>query len=192
MLTSFTVLFALGFAPEAHANPMRPTTFVADSRLSEGPTENFTNLAVDPFKLKGMLQPVVTVTSAEPPPARTTDDALLTAAAGELSAEVQTPPPVAQAVSLPTGTTLLIANERSYTAQVAVNGTLIGDLGPYTDGAIYNLKSGKYDVRFSHTTGYSYTTQVSTTTVKRPIVPGGAGAVVVLPNKGLPVEAKAE
>jgi len=165
---------------------MRPTTFVADSRLSEGPTENFTNLAINPFKLAAMLQPVVTVASAGPAqPADVADDAVA-AAAGEMLGEA------VQAVSQPTGTSLLIANDRSYTAQVAVNGTLIGDLGPYTDGAIYNLKAGKYDVRLSHTTGYSYTTQVSTTVVERPIVPGGAGAVVVLPNRGNPAKAKAE
>jgi hypothetical protein len=169
VLTFFTVLFALGFAPEAHAVPKRPTTFVADPRLSEGPTENFTNLAVNPFKLAAILQPVVTVASAGP-----------------------TPPAVAQAGSQPTGTTLLIANDRSYTAQVAVNGTLVGDIGPYTDGAIYGLKMGKYDVRLSHTTGYSYTTRVPTTVVERPIVPGGAGALVVLPNKGNPAKSKAE
>ena len=172
---------------------MRPTTFVADPRLSEGPTENFTNLAINPFKLAAMLQPVVTVGSTGPtPPASVTDDALVAAAAEMLTGAVQTPPAVAEAVSQPTGTTLLIANDRSYTAQVAVNGTLVGDLGPYTDGAIYGLKVGKYDVRLSHTTGYSYTTRMSTTVVERPIVPGGAGAVVVLPNKGNPAKAKAE
>lgn len=172
---------------------MRPTTFVADSRLSEGPTENFTNLAINPFKLAAMLQPVVTVASAGPAqPAGVADDALVAAAGETLGEADQTPPDVAQAVSQPTGTTLLIANDRSYTAQVAVNGTLIGDLGPYTHGAIYNLKAGKYEVRLSHTTGYSYTAQVSTSAVERPIVPGGAGAVVVLPNRGNPAKTKAE
>ena len=50
---------------------------------------------------------------------------------------------------------LLIENEHSYEATVAVNGTVIGTLGPYTDAAIHGLKTGLYDVRFTHTSGYS-------------------------------------
>ena len=188
MLTSFTVLFALGFAPAAHATPMRPTTFVANPGLSEGPAENFSNLAIDPYKLPALLQPVMPVNSA-PVPATVTDETLLDAAATALGVMQ---PVAATPAAMATGTTLLIKNDRSYTAQVAVNGTLIGDVGPYTDGALHGLKQGQYDVRFSHTTGYSYTAQVLTTTVEGPIVPGGAGAVVVLPNKGLPVDPKAE
>ena len=189
MLTSFTVLFALGFAPEAHATPMRPTTFVANPGLSEGPAENFVNLAVDPYKLSAMLQPVASTAGSAPAPTAEMSEALTAAASAELNVvEAVAPTPPAQA----TGTTLVIPNDRSYTAQVAVNGTMIGDIGPYTDGAIHGLKSGAYEVRFTHTTGYSYTAQVSTTTVEGPIVPGGAGAVVVLPNKGLPVDTKAE
>ena len=189
MLTSFTVLFALGFAPEAQATSMRPTTFVANPGLSEGPAENFKNLAVDPYKLAAMLQPVAIATDSAPPPTTSTDAALIDAAAAEVGETVEdAPAPAPQA----TGTTLVIRNDRSYTAQVAVNGTLIGDVEPYTDGAIHGLKSGTYDVRFSHTTGYSYTTQVLTTTLDGPIVPGGAAAVEVLPNKGLPADSKAE
>ena len=169
---------------------MRPTTFVANPGLSEGPAENFTNLSVDPYKLAAMLQPVVAPAAASVAPEQTpTSEALMDAASEEVGGEA---PPVAAPAAQPTGTSLLIQNDRSYTAQVAVNGTAIGDVGPYTDGAIHGLKSGTYNVRFTHTTGYSYTTAVLTTRVDGPIVPGGAGAVAVLPNKGLPVEPKAE
>lgn len=164
---------------------MRPTTFVANPGLSEGPAENFSNLAIDPYKLPALLQPV----HSAPVPATVTDEAFLDAAAATLGL---IDPVAATPAAMTTGTTLLIKNDRSYTAQVAVNGTLIGDVAPYTDGALHGLKQGQYDVRFSHTTGYSYTAKVLTTTVEGPIVPGGAGAAVVLPNKGLPVDPKAE
>ena len=81
---------------------------------------------------------------------------------------------------------LLIENSHSYTAEVAVNGTRIGTVGPYTDAAIHGLPGGLYDVRFTHTSGYSYFEAVRTSNIERPIVPGGKGAAVVLPNNGLP------
>ncbi len=81
---------------------------------------------------------------------------------------------------------LLIENNHSYTAEVAVNGTRIGTVGPYTDAAIHGLAGGLYDVRFTHTSGYSYFEAVRTSKIDRPIVPGGKGAAVVLPNNGLP------
>ena len=68
---------------------------------------------------------------------------------------------------------LLIENSHSYTAEVAVNGTRIGTVGPYTDAALHGLAGGLYDVRFTHTSGYSYFEAVRTSTVDRPIVPGG-------------------
>ena len=75
---------------------------------------------------------------------------------------------------------------------MAVNGTVIGTLGPYTDAAIHGLRTGLYDVRFTHTSGYSYLKAVRTSEVDSPIVPGGAPAAVVLPNKGLPVDSASE
>jgi hypothetical protein len=87
---------------------------------------------------------------------------------------------------------LLIENEHSYEAQVAVNGTLVGTVGPYTDAVIHGLKEGLYDLRFTHTTGYSYYNAVRTGTVDSPIVPGGRGAAAVLPNGGQPAKATAE
>ena len=81
---------------------------------------------------------------------------------------------------------LLIPNERSYTATVAVNDTVVGDLGPYTAGAIHNVPSGTYTVSFTHTSGYTYVEMVTTTQISGAIVPGGRGAAIALPNKGAP------
>ena len=41
-----------------HAGPKRPLTFVVDTRLSEGPAENFSNLLVNPNRLAGHLKPL--------------------------------------------------------------------------------------------------------------------------------------
>lgn len=164
VLTCLSVLFALGAVGDADAGPKRPLTFVVDTRLSEGPAENFTDLAVDPYKLATLLKPTAPAVTA--PAAVPAEDG-----AG--------PAPAAPAKG-----DLLIENERSYSATIAVNGTVIGMLGPYTDGALHNLKAGTYTVSFSHTTGYTYTESIETTQLTGPLVPGGRGAAVVLPNKG--------
>ena len=59
MLAFSPVIFLLSLAAPVEAGPpKRPVTFVVDTRLSEGPTENFTDLYVDPFKLVDMLNPL--------------------------------------------------------------------------------------------------------------------------------------
>lgn len=164
VLTCLSVLFALGAVGDADAGPKRPLTFVVDTRLSEGPAENFTDLAVDPYKLSTLLKP--TAPAATEPAAEPTEEGTK-----------PTPTPPAKG-------DLLIENERSYSATIAVNGTVIGMLGPYTDGALHNLKAGTYSVSFSHTTGYTYTEAIETTQLTGPLIPGGRGAAVALPNKG--------
>ena len=196
VLTCFSVLFALGpihsaeAGPSAEAAPMRPVTFVVDTRLSEGPVENFTDLAVDPYKLVAMLKPKTPASAAlkSPTPAESDDgfdDAV------ELNPEepkaATAIPETAPIIQSEKGD-LLIPNERSYTATVAVNDTVIGALGPYTAGAIHNVPSGTYAVSFTHTSGYTYVEMVTTTQITGAIVPGGRGAAVALPNKGAPTE----
>ena len=173
MLTCFSVLFALGMVGEADAGPKRPLTFVVDTRLSEGPVENFTDLAVDPYKVASLLSPAVE-------PAQPASEAPVE---GEQVTEEDSTEAAAPAPPPPTKGDLLIENERSYSATVAVNGTVIGMLGPYTDGALHNLKSGTYSVSFTHTSGYTYTESVDTTQLDGPIVPGGRGAAVALPKQ---------
>jgi hypothetical protein len=172
VLTCFSALFALGLVGVADAGPKRPLTFVVDTRLSEGPAENFTDLAVDPYKLAGLLSPVAQAPVAAPAPAAETT---------ETTEEAASAPAAPQA---PTKGDLLIPNERSYSATVAVNGTVIGMLGPYTDGALHNLTAGTYNVSFTHTSGYTYVESIATTQLNSPIVPGGRGAAIALPNQG--------
>ena len=59
-------------------------------------------------------------------------------------------------------------------------------LGPYTDGALHNLKAGTYNVSFTHTSGYTYIESIETTQLDGPIIPGGRGAAIALPNQGNP------
>ena len=58
MMTVFSALLALGISSTANAGPKRPLTFVVDTRLSEGPAENFSNLLVNPNRLAGHLKPL--------------------------------------------------------------------------------------------------------------------------------------
>ena len=275
MMTVFSALLALGISSEANAGPKRPLTFVVDTRLSEGPAENFSNLLVNPNRLAGHLKPLdsaeglvpkATVTenqiaindriffapgaSAIRPSSHTildrvaaalidrpdieevsiqghtarssdgdinlalsvqrakavVDYLVSTRPAGETDTRVEfviekwaknrvkptETSPGPDASTADTTGSLLIENEHSYEATVAVNGTVIGVVGPYTDAAIHGLKTGLYDVRFTHTSGYSYLKAVRTSKVESPIVPGGSPAAVVLPNRGLPVDSTSE
>lgn len=177
MLTCFSALFALAAVGSADATtPMRPVTFVVDTRMSEGPTENFTELAVDPYKLAALLTPVSPLTAPEPVATEAETGSESDALTEAVEAPAVAPAPVGPQ-------DLLISNEHSYSATVMVNGTLIGMLGPYTHGAIHNITPGTYTVSFSHSSGYQYTHSVQTSEIDGPIVPGGNGAAIVLPKK---------
>jgi len=282
VLTVFSAVLALSLSATATAGTKRPTTFVVDTRLSEGPAENFSSLLVNPNRLAAHLKPLDTVEGLVPK-ATVTDDQIMindriffapgvntirasshsildrvastlisrpdieevsiqghtarnpngdinlalsvqrakavvdylvargvnrqrissigfgqTRGASEdsrvefviekwskkrLPAVEDAAPDVSKG---PKTGSLLIENEHSYEATIAVNGTVIGTVGPYTDAALHGLKTGLYDVRFSHTSGYSYFKAVRTGTVDHPIVPGGSPAAAVLKNRGLP------
>ncbi len=98
----------------------------------------------------------------------------------------QAPAPPVQA----TGSSLKIANKHQITAEITVNGRKVGSVGPTTVAAIHGLTPGLYDVGFIHPTGHRYYRAVRTSQIDSPIVPGGKGAVVILPNKGLPAPAE--
>jgi outer membrane protein OmpA-like peptidoglycan-associated protein len=84
---------------------------------------------------------------------------------------------------------LLITNDAMTWAEIAVNGTKVGVVGPLTEAAVHGLRSGLYDIALTHPTGFTKYRAQRTEVVKRPIVPGGKPAVKTLPNDGLPVEA---
>jgi outer membrane protein OmpA-like peptidoglycan-associated protein len=289
VLTVFSAVLAFSITADAVAGPMRPTTFVVDTRLSEGPVENFSALLVNPNKLAAHLKPLDSAEGLVPKATVTDDqiaindriffapgtngirpssfpildrvaftliarpdieeisiqghaarnpngdvnlalsvqrskavvDYLVTKGVNasritsigfgqtrpeedsesrvefviekwgnnRLSSDAR--PPADASKGEGTGS-LLISNDHSYEATVAVNGTVVGTVGPYTHAALHGLKSGLYDVRFSHTSGYSYFQAVRTGKVDSPIVPGGAPAATVLKNGGLPAAKAAE
>ena len=289
MLTVLFAVSALSVSAEAAAAPMRPTTFVVDTRLSEGPMENFSELLVNPKKLAAYLKPLDSAEGLVPKATVSDDritinDRIFFALGSEgirpssfpildrvastlvarpdieevsiqghaarnpngdvnLALSVQRTKAVVdylvakgvdrsrissigfgssrqdddggnqvefviekwsktrlgtQAAPLPdasqgTGTgSLAISNEHSFQATISVNGTVVGTVGPYTHAAIHGLKTGLYDVRFSHTSGFSYFKAVRTGEIDSPIVPGGAPAAAVLKNRGLPAAKAAE
>lgn len=82
---------------------------------------------------------------------------------------------------------LVISNDAMTWAEVTVNGTKVGVVGPLTDAALHGLNTGLYDVAITHPTGFTYYQAVRTQSLNGPIVPGGRRAVNTLPNKGEPV-----
>jgi outer membrane protein OmpA-like peptidoglycan-associated protein len=289
MLTVFSVVLAFSISTEAIAAPLRPVTFVVDTRLSEGPIENFNLLLVNPKKLAAFLRPLDSVDGLIPRATVSEDQIaindriffalgadgirpssfpILDRVASTLIARpdieeisiqghaarnpngdvnlalsvqrakavvdylvekgvdrgrigsigfgqtrpdakdvgrvefvierwskqrLETAAHVMPDASHGPGTgSLLIENDRSYEATVAINGTVVGTVGPYTNAAVHGLKTGLYDIRFSHSTGYSYFRAVRTSEVNSPIVPGGARAASVLKNRGLPASQAVE
>lgn len=284
MLTVFSSLVVIGLTDAAQAAPKRPTTFVVDTRLSEGPVENFSSLLVNPNRLAAHLKPLDSV-DALVPKATVTDnqiaindriffapgvdtirpsshpildrvastlinrpdieevsiqghtarhpngdvnlalsvrrakavvnylvakgvqrDRISSIGFGQTRPDLQesrvefiiekwgkkrilTAPETPHDTSTgPSTGSLLIENEHSHEATVSVNGTVIGTVGPYTDAALHGLRTGLYDVRFTHTSGYSYFKAIRTGPVNSPIVPGGEPAASVLKNRGLPAD----
>lgn len=143
--------------------PSRPTTFVVDDHLTNGAAENFRELYVDPTALGKKLSPVKAI-----------------AAPG-----VEGAPGVAAKVR-PTASLPIINLSSSY-ADVTINGTKVGRIGPLTNGALHNMKSGVYDVSFKLQNGYVLAKQIQTVALDRPIVPGGEGARASLEEGWVPL-----
>ncbi len=143
--------------------PSRPTTYVVDDLLTNGAIENFRELYVDPVGLSKQLAP-----SSMPK-----------------TVTVEGAPGVGPSLK-PTGS-LPVVNLASSYAEVEVNGTKVGVIGPLTNGAIHGVKTGEYSVKFTLQNGYSVTKVVMTQTLDKPIVPGGEGARASLDEGWVPL-----
>jgi outer membrane protein OmpA-like peptidoglycan-associated protein len=82
---------------------------------------------------------------------------------------------------------LVISNDAMTWAEVSVNGSKVGVVGPLTDAALHGLNTGLYDVAITHPTGFTHYQAVRTQSLNGPIVPGGRRDINTLPNKGEPV-----
>lgn len=71
---------------------------------------------------------------------------------------------------------LTVSNRRSSWAEVSINGTKVGIVGPYTDAYILNAKAGTYDVQLRLTNGYTWT-QPATTAPAQPEWPTKASGM---------------
>lgn len=143
--------------------PSRPTTFVVDDHLTNSAAENFRELYVDPAALGKKLSPTKAIT-----------------APGVAGA------PGIAAKNRPTASLPIINLASSY-ADVTVNGTKVGRIGPLTNGALHDMRSGVYDVSFKLQNGYELTKQVQTVSLDGPIVPGGEGARASLEEGWVPL-----
>lgn len=85
------------------------------------------------------------------------------------------------------GTSLPIINLSSSYADVTINGTSVGRIGPLTNGAIHDVKSGVYEVGFKLQNGYVLTKKVETVSLDKPLVPGGEGARASLEEGWVPL-----
>ena len=82
---------------------------------------------------------------------------------------------------------LPIINLSSSYADVTINGKSVGRIGPLTNGAIHDVKSGVYEVGFKIQNGYVLTKQVETVSLDKPLVPGGEGARASLEEGWVPL-----
>jgi outer membrane protein OmpA-like peptidoglycan-associated protein len=143
--------------------PSRPTTYVVDDHLTNGPVENFRELYVDPAALGKKLSPKKAITAPG----------------------VDGAPGIAAKVK-PTASLPIINLSSSY-ADVTVNGTKIGRIGPLTNGALHSVKAGVYEVGFKLQNGYELTKEVQTVSLDKPLVPGGEGARASLEEGWVPL-----
>ena len=89
-------------------------------------------------------------------------------------------PAISTGPSFPPTAALVLPNDRNGWAEVAVNGTKVGVIGPLTVGAIHNVRSGTYSVTMTYSDGFTDALSLSTSHLEGPLVPGGPGARVAL------------
>ena len=77
--------------------------------------------------------------------------------------EVETTPATPPAPVPPAKGNLIVNNDVTAWAEVTINGTKVGTIGPVTKAIVHDVVSGVYKVDFLLPNGYSYTRTVSTT-----------------------------
>lgn len=158
-------------APHAEAGPQqspslpsRPLTYPVDTKLSTGGIENFRSLFVDPATVGANLKPKGTLAVRHSAPAGATG------------------------VTSPGAAALPILNTMSSFAEVSVNGTRIGVIGPLTNGAIHGLQSGVYEVTFKAENKFERVVSVETILLDvGQIYPGNVAAKAVYEQGAAPL-----
>jgi hypothetical protein len=163
VLSTLPLLIVLG-AAQASSTALRPEVFPVNPALTWLGIENFRKLYVDPATFAKTLTP----TALPQLPATIRLEGLSDG------------PAISTGPSFPPTAALVLPNERNGWAEVAVNGTRVGVIGPLTVGAIHNVKSGTYSVTMTYADGFTDALSLSTSHLEGPLVPGGPGARVAL------------
>lgn len=154
-LIAIPLLFCLTADAADHSVPLRPLTYPLDGKLSDPPIAHFRKLYVDPAAFVGSLKPVA--------PPSVSAAATANTPGGVSATAINTPP---------TGN-LLVLNDRGSPAEVAINGTKVGQIGPSVYGVVGPVPSGSYKVTITWSNGLSLTSDVATTNSPAPGAWGG-------------------
>ena len=163
-LIAIPLLFCLTANAKDTTVPLRPLTYPLDGKLSDAPIAHFRKLYVDPATFVASLKP-----SAPP--------------SVPAAATANTPGGVsATAINTPPTGNLLVLNDRGSPADVAINGTKVGQIGPSVYGVVGPVPSGTYQVTITWSNGLSLTSDVATTTAPPPGAWGGAPPAMDAPT----------
>lgn len=169
--------------------PLRPLTYSLDPKLSEGPIANFLELYVNPETFVKELKaakppapPVVEVSTEAPGEAPSEGGPSEEGAATEAPAAPAVKPAVSPAVNVPPTGNLLVLNDRGSWADVSVNGSKVGKIGPHIYGVIGPVPSGTYDLSLTYANGYVWTGEVATSQGEPPGAFGGAPSSLPHPD----------
>ena len=87
---------------------------------------------------------------------------------------------------MPATSSLPIENEYSSFADISINGTAVGIVGPMLNGSVDGVKTGFYDITYKYQNGYTQTRRVHTIVFDGPLVPGGEEARATLDSGYVP------
>ncbi|MBN2798902.1 MAG: hypothetical protein JXX28_07110 [Deltaproteobacteria bacterium] len=155
---------AVGWAqsfPDRGADVPNPYNYETNPTWSPPPAEGFRALYVDAAAFIGQLRPAAPVTPGPVPVTPERDGMPVVAGPGDPTRVTSLPIPKPQLMSPPRGDLLLI-NAASGWAEVQINGARLGTLGPLAQGALHQIPTGTYTVRYTLTSGYAWEEQIET------------------------------
>lgn len=170
---------ALLLAPVTFAQdvPLRPVTYNLDPKLSAGPIANLLELYVDPESFVRDLKAAKPPAPPEPVPTPAVEGAPPVGPDGQPAL-----PAIQTTVFTPPAGHLLLLNDRGSWADVTVNGTKIGKIGPYIYGVISPAPAGTYAVTFTYANGFVHADEVETTYGAIPGAFGGPPSTLPMPD----------
>jgi hypothetical protein len=164
MRTSLVVVFGLVAAASASAREpvfqdqgVSRDPYTRSAIVMTGRIEGFRKLYVDPATFADTLTPVAPIVVepiAPPVAASQAGGAGETPAATEGAAPEPAPRPTAP--SLPPRGDLVVENVTSAWADIAINGQKVGRIGPIDHAVLHDVKTGIYEITFTHPDGHTW------------------------------------